>query len=317
MADGSNTRFAIQKLNSDNYAVWSYKMEFLLIKNNLWGVIMDAKPEPPPDAWTKKDNQARATIGFMVEDSQLLHIRNAKTAQDAWKMLKEYHQKSTMTSKIHLLKRICRALLKEDGDMEEHITAMSNNINQLTALGQELPDDIVASLILSSLPESYNTLVTALESRPESDITSQFVKGKLIDEYKKRKGAKSFKDFQSEESAMKSVHKDKDHSTQAKRNCFFCKKPGHFKHECTKYKAWKKKQENVNQVSEETAKTCYKNYLFLSTFEESSEESKCLSTKERKISWIVDSGATSHMVKTKDFFNTLDPSRKGQCAFSR
>ena len=78
--------------------------------------------------------------------------------------------------------------------MEEQSTTISIHIEQLTALGQELPDNLVAALLLGSLPESYETLVTALESRPESDLTSQLVKNKLIDEYKRRQRAKDTKD---------------------------------------------------------------------------------------------------------------------------
>jgi hypothetical protein len=74
--------------------------------------------------------------------------------------------------------------------MEQHITTFLSNVKQLAALGQELQDNLVAILLLGSLPESYETLVMALENRAESDLTSQLVKNKLIDEYKSRNGEK-------------------------------------------------------------------------------------------------------------------------------
>lgn len=314
MADGSGFRFAIQKLNGENYSVWSYKVELLLIKDNLWEVIKEDTPTPADAAWSKRDDQARATIGLLVEDNQLLHIRNANTAREAWAALKGYHQKATLTSKVLLLKRVCRTVLKEGGDMEEHITTISNHIEQLTALGQELPDNLVAALLLGSLPESYETLVTALESRPESDLTSQLVKNKLIDEYKRRQGAKDTRDnFRSRETAMKLVHKDKGF-TQAKKDCFFCKKPGHFKSECIKYKSWKNKQEKTNKVSEQNPGKSSNQYCWLGKASDTILGGACLgknTTKEKVDSWFVDSGATSHMAQTKDFFRNLDLSRRG------
>ena len=87
MADGSGFRFAIQKLNGENYSVWSYKLELLLIKDNLWEVIKEYTPTPTDAAWSKKDDQARATIGLLVEHNQLLHIWNATTAREAWAAL--------------------------------------------------------------------------------------------------------------------------------------------------------------------------------------------------------------------------------------
>lgn len=41
-------------------------------------------------------------------------------------------------------------------------------------------------MLLSSLPESYNSFITALKSRPECDLTLEYVKGKLYDEWKRR-----------------------------------------------------------------------------------------------------------------------------------
>ena len=62
MASGGSVHFSIQKLNSDNYSVWSYKVELLLTKEKLWDVIKYEKPEPVTTAWSQKDDEARATV---------------------------------------------------------------------------------------------------------------------------------------------------------------------------------------------------------------------------------------------------------------
>lgn len=76
--------------------------------------------------------------------------------------------------------------------METHISNFSTHVNQLSALGQDLPDNLTAALLLGSLPEFYDTLVTTLETKPETDITTQFIKNKLIDEYKRRHEIKTW-----------------------------------------------------------------------------------------------------------------------------
>lgn len=53
--------------------------------------------------------------------------------------------------------------MKENGNMKEHITTMSGYFEKLATLS-------IGAMLLESLPESYETLVTALESRLESDI---------------------------------------------------------------------------------------------------------------------------------------------------
>jgi hypothetical protein len=72
--------------------------------------------------------------------------------------------------------------------MEQHVTKMQDLVYKLTALGEEIKNHLFVAMLLSSLPETYSTLITALESRPDTELTLGFVKGKLIDEYKRRKG---------------------------------------------------------------------------------------------------------------------------------
>lgn len=62
-------------------------MELLLIKDKLRDLIFDEAPNTVTEAWTQRDDQARANIGPLVEDKQLIHIRRAKTVQEVWASL--------------------------------------------------------------------------------------------------------------------------------------------------------------------------------------------------------------------------------------
>lgn len=72
-----SARFEIQRLNGRIYLTWRVKLKLLLIKDNAWTVIRDPTPAPKKmdQNWLDKDDQARATIGLLVENSQLVHIR--------------------------------------------------------------------------------------------------------------------------------------------------------------------------------------------------------------------------------------------------
>lgn len=78
-----------------------------------------------------------------------------------------------------------------------------------------------------------------METRAEDELTLQLVKGKLIDEDKRRKNVKYYEE-KSEDKALKVCHKSmQQKQTQQKPqevNCFFCKKRGHMKKDCVKYK---------------------------------------------------------------------------------
>lgn len=178
-----DTKTIITKLNDKNYQLWKFKVEMLLTKDDLWDVVDKEKPEPAPEGWDKKDRQAKATIGLLCEDNQLILIRTQQTARGMWLALQSIHERSNLNSKLYLLRKMYGLRLGKTQGMQEHINSMLELVEQLRGLGEKLRDNNVAALLLCSIPESYGSLITALEARPEAELTLEYVKGKLIDEY--------------------------------------------------------------------------------------------------------------------------------------
>jgi len=69
----------------------------------------------PDKRWVKADRQARTTIGLLVKDDQLHHIRDTNSAKDAWTALQSYHQKVFLTNQVFLFKKFCSMKLSENG----------------------------------------------------------------------------------------------------------------------------------------------------------------------------------------------------------
>lgn len=207
------------------------------------------------EKWLKADRQARATIGLLIEDDQLRHIRDTSSAREAWTALQNYYQKASLTNQVFLFKKICRMKLSENGDMESHLNAMLNSVDQLAALGEALKDKMIIALLLCSLPESYNTLITALETRSEDELTIELVMGKLLDEDRKRKNAKDHTD-ERDDKALKVQSKKFVKTTQKQDTkditCYFCQKLGHMNRDCRSYKKWKAGREKKRQIKQLT-----------------------------------------------------------------
>lgn len=239
------------KLNNSNYSIWKYKMELYLIKEGVWETI--AEDESDDDENTdddtststtmsakglkklkKLDNKARALIGLMVEDDQLPYIRNEITALGSWNALKEHYEKHTLSNKVHLIRSICSLKLEENGDVEKHISRMSGLFQKLRDINEKkLCESWNVAMLLSSLPKQYDTLITALEARQEKDLTYAFVQGKILAEYERRiKGQSKGSQFGNAMVATSNAFL-----------CHFCKKEGHFKKDCERYKLWLAKQE--------------------------------------------------------------------------
>lgn len=309
----ADTAIRIGKLNNSNYPTWKFKVELLLIKDDLWEVISEDQPDPITVEWQAKDRKARATIGLLLEDNQLHHVRKEVTAKATWNALKKHHEKSTLSNKVSLLKKLCASRLNEGGNMETHLAHMEDLIDQLSSLGETLAEQLKVALFLSSLPDSYSTLITALETRPEADLTVDLVKIKLMEEYdRKTEGTTTTKDQQALKTTLSSTRsvgneKPTNNYNQSSIVCFFCKKPNHRKKDCRKYLEWKKKNPD------------HKAKAALQCNEVVSEDDSNLHTKlfsacetEIRNAWYIDSGATSHMCSNKDFFVNLDEQYSGQ-----
>lgn len=180
--------------------------------------------------------------------------------------------------------------------MEQHIITMQDLVDKLTALGEEIKDHLFVAMLLSSLPESYSTLITALESRPETELTLDLVKGRLLNEYKRRKVVP---DASEENTALKASQRGGGTTCEGKRSCFFCHKQGHFKQDCIKYKKWKTKKENGEKAIQVDAEEKQSGFICFSARQ----------GKTQKNTWYIDSGATSHMTRNRIFFNVFE-SRK-------
>lgn len=274
----------IERLNSINYENWKYRVELYLVKEDLWEVIAEPTPEEPDAAWVKKDGKARATIGLLVEDSQLLHIKGKQTAREYWEALRCYHRRGTLTSKVFLIKRLCRLQLEENGDLEKHVLELTGLCEKLAGMGEPLSEKWYVAFLLCSMPDSYENLITALESRSDNDLTLDYVKSKLLHEYFKRKELK-----QTPEPAQATSSEVALKTETGIRTCYFCNKPGHIKRFCYLYKNSLKKNSTANIIR--SGNTCLK-------------IGEVYDKNQRN--WYVDSGATQHMCNYESFFTKLN-----------
>jgi len=255
-----------EKLNSKNYDAWSYKMKMILIKDDLWEYVngdcpaqeivrISATDSVPASEtvtnqreisdWKKKDEKALAVIVLCMEDSKLSLIKKMDSSKKAWNLLKEHYVKSTISNKASVLKRVCQMRLEEGGDVESHLLKMEELFEKLAGMGRELEEDLRVVLILQSLPDSFNTLVTALEARDEKDLTMDLVTTKILDHHRNKE-----KDGTSDK-ALK-VFQRKDMFT-----CNYCKEEGHIKKNCSKLKAKMEKEKNPDSRDVHRANFCF------------------------------------------------------------
>lgn len=139
----------------------------LLVKEELWHTVNEEagdRKDSDLRSYLKKSEKALSTIALMVDDSQVILIERAVSARDAWNLLKEHHQQSTMSFKVRVLKRLFKMKLPIGGDMHVHLDTMFSMIKELLDRGFTLSVEMVVSIMLSSCNEEYDSLVTGIET---------------------------------------------------------------------------------------------------------------------------------------------------------
>lgn len=276
-------------------------MELMLMREDLWSTVKDPKPESAnvTSVWTRKDEKARAMIGLALEDSQLTHILDAVSANEMWEMLKGYHERGSLSNKVHALRRLCSMRLGEGENMSKHLVEAAELVHRLARMGESLKEHLVVAILLSSLPESYNPLVTALEGRPEEDVKLEYVKGKLLDEWRRRSEKRKQENAQ-EEVKKCSVLPEK----RSIRKCYYCGKDGHIQCYCPnllrKIAEVKKKEDEAKSLAVQHPEAG------------SSSRGACFTVKTASDvpvnqKWIIDSGSSRHMTNTTACLSWWNP----------
>ena len=85
---------------------------------------------------------------------------------------------------------------KDGGSMVVHLNDFQWLINQLFAMSMSPDDELQALLLLSSLPESWDTLVVLLSnSAPEGKVSINMVTFALLNEEARKKRLSWFQSF--------------------------------------------------------------------------------------------------------------------------
>ena len=130
------------KLIAKNYTNWSYRMKLYLQKEKCWEVI-NLKQRPTnitQRKWTEMEQNASYHIGVLIEDTQLPFIKRTNSAREAWLKLAKHHKKSSLTTKIRLLRKLYHEILPTNGNMEDHLLKLMHYYDELCEIGHVVDD---------------------------------------------------------------------------------------------------------------------------------------------------------------------------------
>jgi hypothetical protein len=190
-SDSRITKFVamMPKFNGEKFNLYKYKLKLVMEKDDTWKIVTGqvSRPENLAAAATydKKAQSALTIIAFTLEDTLLHHIKDVDSPKEAWDILEGEYEPKGLSNTIYLRKRFFSYSMKSGDSMLAHITGLKALASELAVVGAPVSNKDIVLTLLCSLPESYQSLTIALESRAE-ELTLQFVTQRLLHEEMKR-----------------------------------------------------------------------------------------------------------------------------------
>ena len=191
MAESKSTA-VIVPLNGVNYSTWKVQCRMALVREGLWGIVSGTERASAEEGegrqkFLTRQDRALATI---VEPSLLYLIGEPENPIVVWQKLQDQFQKKTWANKLALRRKLHSLQLKNGESVQAHIKSMTELFNELAIVGDGIEDEDRVVYLLASLPDSFNTLVTALEANedvPKMEVVTE----RLLHFESKQKGKTS------------------------------------------------------------------------------------------------------------------------------
>ena len=164
------------------------------MERGLWGFTQEGQETPPAvdasatakNAFRLRSDKVYSLIALNVEKDLQVHISSTTDPLAAWKILQKQFEFVSVTQIVRLNRKFYAASMKEGVDLMQHLTHMTSLAEQLREMNEEISSKKFATVVLGSLPDSYDNFLTSLNARSANDLDWENVKGLLIEEYMKR-----------------------------------------------------------------------------------------------------------------------------------
>ena len=186
----------------------------------------------PAMRWEDDDEAVKALIMSSIPDELFNRIKSGVNAQAWWDSLKNICEDRSRSMSIDLRGKLQSTRCGEDDDVRAHFAKLTNYREQLAAMGQSIPDQQFADILIASLPSCYEMRLCAITTNADetgNPINPARVVKFICDDYDKRMIGKEA-DKKSEEQAFAVQSRKRKNKSDIE--CFNCKKKGHIKADC-------------------------------------------------------------------------------------
>lgn len=221
------------QFDGTNFNNWKFRIEVLLdekglleyLETPLVDLVEAAEGDLDSEQRIKlEEKKCKSLLVQCIHDSQLEYIKDKREAKDIYDALKSIFERQSIAGQLLLRKQILTMKYVDGEEMNKHFLKFDKNVRDLKSIGATMEEmDIICHLLLT-LPKSFDTLVTAIETIDPKNLTLDFVKSRILDEFAKRNVVGNSKEKAVDFTAMS--------ANKVKPTCFKCGKIGHIQFQC-------------------------------------------------------------------------------------
>lgn len=206
------TTIQLPIFGGQNFSNWKFWLEAILEEKGLKEAL-DEEFDLTKDDNKKKDIKAKSIIVQCLSDKHLEYVKDAISANEMVKSLRTIFERKSVFNKLYLRKKLLTIKLGNNR-MEDHFVIFDNIVRELESTGTKLDEDDKVCHLLITIPEKYETVITAMETIADK-LTLEFVKSRLLDAELKLKNDDEI-----------------DNNLDTSFSCFSCGKRGHKQFQC-------------------------------------------------------------------------------------
>jgi transposase InsO family protein len=304
--DMEEQKTRINLFDGTNFNNWKFRMEVLLDQHELLECLQKeiadeefavvnaadtaeqkAVKEKKLEERSKKNRKCKSLIIQAIADSHLECVKDRRTPKEMWDTLQHIFERKGVASQLYLRKKLLMMKLDTTENLGAHFLKFDKIIRELKSTGATVEETDAVCHLLLTLPASFDSVITALETISSEKLSMEFVKSRLLDVEIKRKNSDESSDGAREDNTAFAS------SSRFKFKCYNCGEVGHKKAEC------RMKPTRFNRSKERYS------YHKAHIGEAEDDEAIAFNTVAENLMsmhWYLDSGASDHMVNDEQYF---------------
>ncbi|KAL0374275.1 UNVERIFIED_CONTAM: Retrovirus-related Pol polyprotein from transposon TNT 1-94, partial [Sesamum radiatum] len=299
-----NSGSQIPMLNGDNFSNWKDQVLLTLGCMDLDLVFRVDEPAIPTDSstptekasykqWERSNRLSLMLIKKHISKGIRGSIRECTKVKDFLKAIEDQYVRSDKALASTLMKRLSDMKYNGSGSVREHIMQMRDIAAQLKPLEVDISEPFLVHLILNSLPKEYGPFKITYNAQKEKWSVNELLTMCVQEEERLKNENIEVANLMTQNKGKGKNGKFGPYEKKAgnmsneffgnKFTRFFCRKTGHKKKDCPKYKKWLEKKGNFISC------VCYESNF----------------VKVLDNTWWIDSGSTINIANTMQGFLSL------------